>query len=223
MKNNLMIKNEISNKLIKFCKILNIVNFLSVIPYQIIECMAFSRTYHYYYFDDIPYNAIYSIFDIILDGTLDILLLSLYMRALHIYSNYWSRIDDKLIIKNEPNLIQHEILIIITRYCVVFTISCFVDIITTIFGIIDVYVNYPSGISTNLDSWMIFYLCYEFVTIIDVITYVIAMYSSYEFGYYQYRKFCAVCHKIVYFWNEKKALRDRAKKFNTFDGYTLMT
>ena len=198
---------------------------------KIILILAFKKanlSFQGYFYYGIPYDLIYCIFDLILGCTLDILLLSLYIRALYIYSNHWSRIDDH---KYEPNPFQHEILIIITRYIVVFSTSCFIDTITSIFGVINVYLITPYD--KDFKFWVTFSLLFEFFVILDIITYIIAIYSSYEFGYRQYRRFCSICHGFVYNCNVKKALRDRDKKWFTFkqinrvtytdDGYILMT
>ena len=147
----------------------------------------------------------------VLSAIIDIILLFSFIRALHIYNKYWCRLEnDKNI-----NSMQHEQLIIITRYSVVFIICFTVDIIRRLFTVLYAYV-----IVLKLGYYsQITHYSYTIVVILsnlDTLTYIIAIYCSFEFGYYPYLQLCARCHGFMYKLCEIWTIRQYGKKWNQF-------
>ena len=125
----------------------------------------------------IPYPAIFGSITSILSLLIDLLLLFLFIRSLHIYNKYFCRLDNDIYI----NEMQHEQLIIITRYSV-FIMSFLMDTIINIHcNLILNYVIYRYE-SASIYSWA--QILYEFGCELNILAYIIAIYYSYEFSYY---------------------------------------
>ena len=203
-KNNKIIKHAISAKLLELCKIINIINSFLHFPEELIYALDwildghFKNQYDMYHIFGIPYEAIFSGILMFTSTFIDIFLLFSYVRALHIYNKFWCRIDDN----NEPNPLQHEQLLVISRYCVVFGISIFLNILNNISEFIVEYTIHKSSDDTGtVDTFnvgIILYVVWEAFHIFNILSYIIAIYVSYEFSYYQYQVFCGFCHKICF-------------------------
>ena len=222
--NNKFIRDSIKQHFLELAKCANIftcwLHFVSNILFIICyykEPDDYNKCY------SIPYNEIYDIVWIFFTLSIVFGLFLLYIKSLHLYKQYFCRLDNDIHIDE----MQHEQLIIITRYCVVFIISVTVGIIDSCFNIVMDYIFFPKYKNSPF--------IYNVLKIIDgtmgnmyLLTQMIVMYSSYEFGYYQYRRFCGQCHNCMYklcqYWTVKQNKRKWgdyiAKQQNR--GYSLM-
>ena len=108
----------------------------------------------------------------------DIILLTLYIQSLHVYNKYWCRLDNN----KQLNPIQHEQLIVITRYCVIFGISVLIDFIQyliRLFSYIVIFNFYD-------DLYDLFTALSHLLLLMNGLSHIVALYSSFEWGYKHY-------------------------------------
>ena len=128
-------------------------------------------------------NAIWLIFKSFLD-------ISLLFAYIHVTLEFNKRIGLTLI----PDEIQHEQLLRIARYSVVFTISIIFELLYVIS-----IVGYTYLCRYNIcEYYYLFFTFSDLMTLFNILSYMIAAYCYFEWSHYQYEKFCAKCHNIMY-------------------------
>ena len=140
---------------------------------------------------------------------LDLTLLISYIRGLLSFNYYLSRIDAV----SSVNPMQHEQLLIITRYFVVFGVSILMDFLMILSLIIADYIQYGYP---NLVEWKWASIIDNIFFMMDIATYMIAGYCCFEFSYNQYTKLCCLCHCCMYRLCERISIFQYHRKWDTF-------
>ena len=162
--------------------------FFNIFMFPIIEYIA--------YILDTDGTEIFNVFNYIATTVLtifyDFSLLYIYIRCLHVYAKWWYSKYWKESERYGTNEREHEILIRVTRFCVIFTIATIVDVLLISVQIWNILI----------DSIIPVIIEYIFEAL-SYFAHASAIYFSYEFGHSPYYKIYGKIHDRVYQISEK--------------------
>ena len=190
-KQNTIINHSVPRKWIISTRVILII---TVIHYPIYQFLYWYLEVGTVYFVFTTVNRIASIFVVLF---LDFGLLYIYIRSLHIYGKWWYSKNQKESNQYGLNEREHEILIRISRFCVVCTIAVMIDI-----------VNYCIGIWTDVNWSIELFIPIVIFDGMSNLAHVSAIYFSFEFGHPPYLK----CYGKLHEWVYKRSTKAHQKK-----------
>ena len=188
IKQNALFEKMIPNKLIITIKIFIVLHFVSFWINMILR-LVFG--YHRKFLFGIPFQFIYYIIQVTDNLIIDALFLRLYYRGLNNIAHFWYNKNPNQYFDGENDKI-HEILIVITRCIVIGIFSLVLDLITIVIYIFYLYIQVSNK------SKHVIYGIYDISHMLDIITYLLAIYFIFEFGHADYLRICGICHNCMY-------------------------
>lgn len=183
MKQNKIIQHAIQNIVVHLLTIAIVIDFVWCVVYDCLRMyIIYSGSNGLPDVDTV--DIIYGIIEtVILDGAF----LFIYVRSLRIYANWWRQKCWQESEKYGITQREHEVLIRITRFTVICSMTALIDIIS---NLLDQYLYYDV-------SMMVWILSLIFDQMVNVVL-VSSIYFSFEFGYDSYLKVYGKCHTYCY-------------------------
>ena len=187
----------------KFLYIMSIVIVSNIILW-IVFCVMFIGTAfeHFHDFDMRLFGTIYNFIHALSDIFTDMSLFYLYIRGLSKVNEWWYLKRCAEYKQYGETQKMHEMLIMLTRCSVV----CCVTMMTSLLFIIYEFCQYfiVMRVGGAADYIPMFNIIHTLLTNIEIMTYSLAIYVIFDFGYGIYRKICDYCHNKLYEYCQTK-------------------
>ena len=160
--------------------------------------------------------VVYTICNLLCCLAIDLGLIYCLKSVIHNYASKWT-LNDSGLVNDE----YHLLLLLMTRYCSLIIISASIDCITAISILFEIFIG-NNYFDKQHFLWTIMNGSFE---LIDVSTYIVAIYFSIAVNNLIYEKYCFCCHNAIYGGAHKVLQRNsqsQLKELGNNNEYVLM-